>query len=319
MPEKSVPALAGRTIRCILFDLGDTLWSRKDLDVWHRVETASNMRAVALLRTCLPSSALSHLSSSDEELGQRLHESVEECIRSTIRQNPHFEPNGGQTVVSALRKWDIELDTSSGEAIFEALRVRIPESRPLFEDVLPTLKALQERGFQLGVVTNRHWGGKLFHEDLQAMGLLDYFDLRHVAISIDLGIRKPNPAIFLHALNAFNTPPEQAAMVGDSLLSDIAGSKKLGIFAIWKPKAHVRVHAHHLLTSGTIKKGQHRAVTGVEAEPDHVPQGMHTTDDDYVLAQIYNREGTQLQEVQPDLIIENVSELLDVFHKAGEQ
>jgi hypothetical protein len=40
---------------------------------------------------------------------------------------------------------------------------------------------------------------------------------------------------------------------------------------------------------------------------------MHTTDDDYMLAQIYKHE------VQPDLIIKNLSELLDVFIKAGEQ
>jgi HAD superfamily hydrolase (TIGR01549 family) len=302
-----------------LFDLGDTLWSRKDLDVWHRVEIASNSRAAALLRTCVPPSILPHLSPSDEELGRRLHESVEEYIRSAIRRNPHLEPNGGQAVVAALRKWGIDLNTSSGEAIFEALRVRIPESRPLFDDVLPTLKVLQERGFQLGVVTNRHWGGKLFHEDLQAMGLLDYFDLRHTAISIDLGIRKPNPAIFLHTLNALNTPPEQAAMVGDSLLSDIAGSKRLGMFAIWKPKPQAWASAHRLQALGTMKKAQHRTVTAIEAQSGSVPQGMHTTDDDYILAGVYNREGTQLLEVQPDLIIENLSELLDVFDKAGEQ
>jgi FMN phosphatase YigB (HAD superfamily) len=319
LPKKPMPVLTGRTIRCILFDLGDTLWSRKDLDVWRRVETASNMRAASLLRTCVAPSVLPHFSASDEELGQRLHEAIEAYIREAIRQNPYLEPDCGQAVVHALHKWGIHLDRGSGEAIFEALRVRIPQSRPLFDDVLFTLKALQERGFQLGVVTNRLWGGKPFYEDLQAMGLLDYFDLRHIAISIDLGIRKPNPALFLHTLNALNTPPEEAAMVGDSLLSDITGSKKLGMFAIWKPKAHARTSAHRLLTSGTAKKGQLNAVPDVEVQPEHVPQGMHTTDDDYVLTRVYNREGTQLQEVQPDLIIGNLNELLDVFIKAGEQ
>jgi HAD superfamily hydrolase (TIGR01509 family) len=313
LPKKPMPALTGRTIRCILFDLGDTLWSRRDLDVWRRVETASNMRAAALLRTCVAPSVLSHLSASDEELGKRLHETIEADIREAIRQNPYIEPDGGQAVVHALHKWGIHLDTSSGEAIFEALRVRIPQSRPLFDDVPSTLKALRERGFQLGVVTNRHWGGKPFYEDLQAMGLLDYFDLHHIAISVDLGIRKPNPALFLHTLNALNTPPEEAAMVGDSLLSDIAGSKKLGMFAIWKPKAHARISAHRLLASSTTKKGEHSTVADIEAPPEPLLHDMHTTDDDYMLAQVYN------QEVQPDLIIENLSELLDVFIKAGEQ
>src|SRR5205823_8970981 len=105
-----MPVLSGRTIRSILFDLGDTLWSRKDLDVWQRVETASNTRAAALLRTCIASSGLPHLSLSDEELGKRLHASVHEHMRYAIRQNPHFEPNGGLAVVHALHKWGIELE-----------------------------------------------------------------------------------------------------------------------------------------------------------------------------------------------------------------
>ena len=105
-------------------------------------------------------------------------------------------------------------------------------------------KRYNSAAFNWAVVSNRHWGGKLFQEDLQTLGLLEYFDPRHMAISVDLGIRKPNPAIFLHTLNALNVPPEQAVMVGDSLLSDIVGGKMLGIFTVWKPKPSVRTQAN---------------------------------------------------------------------------
>src|SRR5438067_2624419 len=193
LPEKLIPALAGRTVRCILFDLGDTLWSRKDMVVWERMENASNVRAVAVLRKCVISPSLPNL--DEVALGKRLRESVDEHLRNLIRQEPGLEPRGGLAIVQVLQQWGFEgVDIGSGEAIFEALRVRIPESRPLFDDVHPTLGALQQRGFQLGVVSNRHWGGKLFQEDLQTLGLLDYFDLRHMAISVDLGVRKPDPA-----------------------------------------------------------------------------------------------------------------------------
>jgi HAD superfamily hydrolase (TIGR01549 family) len=265
---------------------------------------------------------------TEVELGRRLRKSVEKNLRDMIRQEPDFEPDGSVAVIKALAQWGISgVERSTGECVFEELRVRIPGSRPLFDDVLPTLKTLQQRGFQLGVVSNRHWGGPLFQEDLRRLGLLEYFDPRHMAISVDLGIRKPNPAIFLHTLNALNTPPGEAAMVGDSLLSDIVGSKMLGIFSVWKPKPADRSQAQ-LIASGAVQANQSLAHSSepeaVSAErPSDLPSGMYITDDDYVLAHVQNRAGKWDEhlhgEVKPDLIIENLHDLLDIFLKVGEQ
>lgn len=326
MPKKPIPALTGRTIRCLLFDLGDTLWSRKDMVVWHQLENVANLRAVGLLRSFVATHHL--LDSSDEALGKRLRDGLEEHLRDMIRQEPDLEPDTVLTIVQVLRGWGIQdVTVTDGEAIFEALRVRIPASRPLFDDVLSTLGTLKERGFLLGIVSNRHWGGKLFQEDLQTLGLLSYFDLRHMAISVDLGIRKPNPAIFLYALNALNIAPEQAVMVGDSLLSDIAGGKMLGLFTVWKPKPSVRMQANLFATASTASTKVHQASSPAEmpssGRPDDLPEGMHITDDDYVLAHVQSRAGTWDEyphsEVKPDLIIENLSDLLDVFTEVGEQ
>ena len=324
MPNKPIPALAGRTIRCLLFDLGDTLWSRKDIAVWQHQEGAANLRAVHVLRTLVSPTSLPVISES--ELGNRLRYAVEERLRIMIRQNPDLEPSAGLAVVHALQQWGIKnIPLADGEAIFEALRVRIPGSRPLFDDVLPTLKTLQQRGFLLGIVSNRHWGGQIFQEDLATLGLLEYFDPRHMAISVDLGIRKPNPAIFLHTLNALNVAPEHAVMVGDSLLSDIVGGKMLGLFTVWKPKPSVRAHAH-LIASGvhtSISTASTQATSSISDRPSDLPEGMHITDDDYVLAHVRSRAGQwdehlHPEEVKPDLIIENLSDLLDVFIEVGE-
>jgi len=319
LSKKLIPALTGRIVRCILFDLGDTLWSRKDMAVWEQLENAANARAAALLKEYVTSPSL--LNANEAVLGKRLRESIDECLRNAIRAEPDLEPHGGLAVAQVLQQWGIEgVDIGGGEAIFEALRVRIPESRPLFDDVLPTLKMLQQRGFQLGVVSNRHWGGKLFQEDLQTLGLLNYFDLRHIAISVDLGVRKPGHAIFLHALNALNVAPEHAVMVGDSLLSDIVGAKMLGIFTIWKPKPSVRAQAH-LIASGTAAQAHQMPAPG--KLPGDLPPGMHITDDDYVLAQVRSRAGKWdqqlLGEIKPDLVIENLSDLLDIFSEVGKQ
>jgi HAD superfamily hydrolase (TIGR01549 family) len=313
LPKKSLVALSGRSIRCILFDLGDTLWTRQDMAVWQRLEKDAHLRAAMHLRRDIASALLP--GRTEEELGKRLHRSVEENLQRKLRQDPYLEPDGSLAVVQSLANWGIpSVQRSTGAAIFEDLRVRIAESRQLFADVHPTLKILRQRGFQLGIVTNRHWGGELFQQDLQTLGLLDHFEPRHMAISVDLGVSKPNPAIFLHALNALNVPPEEAAMVGDALLADITGSKMLGIFGIWKPTAGVLAQAQLIASSSGAVSARH---------PGDVPAGIHITADDYVLGYAHNRAGKWDEhlhsEVKPDLIIQTLGDLLDIFHEVGEQ
>jgi HAD superfamily hydrolase (TIGR01549 family) len=293
------------------------------------MEYEANDRAVAILRTCTDASCLPEL--DDAALGKRLRKSVEKHLRTLVRQNLEIEPEGAVAVAHVLQQWGIKnVDYQQCAAVFEGLRVRIPGSRPLFDDVLPTLKELQRRGFQLGVVTNRHWGGAIFQEDLQILGLLDYFDSRHVAISIDLGIRKPNPAIFLHVLHALDIPPQEAAMVGDSLRSDILGAQLLGIFTIWKPSPALgsEVYARKVAASSTSATSRTiPSLAPVEANSDErpadLPAGMHITDDDYVLAHIQSRAGKwdehMQRDIRPDVRIDTLSDLLDIFVEAGEQ
>ena len=324
MSKRPLPALAGRTIRCFLFDLGDTLWSRKDMHVWQQLETEANVRAVTHLRHCADAARLPDL--DDVALGQRLREMVDVYIRTHIQQDPENEPDVAAAIASVLHQWGIQsVSNEQCAAIFEGLRVRIPESRPLYDDVLSTLHELQRRGFQLGVVTNRHWGGDLFQEDLQVLGLLNYFDPRSMAISIDLGIRKPNPAIFLHVLNALDIPPQEAVMVGDSLRSDVLGAQMLGLFTVWKPKPELRseIYAQKVAT-GVVGNANSSGQASTQGNrPADLPAGMHITDDDYVLAHIESRAGKwdehMQRDIKPDLIIENLSDLLDIFSTAGEQ
>ncbi|HKF37625.1 MAG TPA: HAD family hydrolase [Ktedonobacteraceae bacterium] len=314
--------LEGRAIRCILFDLGDTLWFR-NRHAWEHLENAANQRAVTLLRECVASQLPAGM--DDVALGWRLRESFNKHVRAMIRSNPEIEPQGALAARDALMQYGIGgIDILLGAAIFEALRVRVPESRPLFDDTLSTLAVLQQRGFLLGIVSNRIWGGQAFQEDLQTLGLHKYFDLRTIAVSGDLGVRKPNPAIFLHALDALNVSPEEAAMVGDALSADIVGAQRLGIFATWKPKSEVREHMHEvLLAGGTSQDVQQMPLESeIQSEETATPvplPGMHVTDDDYILAQVKRDYLEQYLrgEITPDLIIERLSDLLDIFLEVG--
>lgn len=224
-----------RTIRCILFDLGSTLWTRQD-ETASLAERRSQAKAGDLLRDTIGHELLPMMDTA--ALGALLQQTIDEQMRAESYQHPEYEPDYGVVTTHALHQLGLgDVDQAQAKALFEALRVRIPDSRVLFADTLSTLAALKERGYLLGVVTNRHYGGPLFCEDVAVLGLLDYFEYAHIAISADLGVRKPHSDIFKYALNSLNVSPEEAAMVGDKLKADIAGAKRLHLLSIWKPAA----------------------------------------------------------------------------------
>jgi HAD superfamily hydrolase (TIGR01509 family) len=220
-----------------------------------------------------------------------------------------------------LRRWGIEGgEHALAATLFEALNVRMAEAHPVFDDVIATLATLQQRGFLLGVATNRPWGGQTFRDDLKTLGLLDYLDPRAIAVSADLGVRKPHPALFLHALRGVGVAPEEAAMVGDSLRKDILGAQALGMVAIWtpRPKQLRKIQTH--VASGGALPGVQR---GVPPAPVHAAALPQTGQESYLPAKTPDLEGSVKEylrgEIIPDAVIEQISDVLGLFHRAGEQ
>jgi HAD superfamily hydrolase (TIGR01549 family) len=303
--------LRGRSVRCILFDLGETLWDPRRGAV--QAKRAANPRLVALLRRHFAPEALP--TTDDELLGRQFHETFAEYERAMARRDPEREPNCPQAVVDTLRRWGIEgVDHTLAAALFEALNISMAQERLVFDDVIPTLATLQQRGFLLGVATNRRWGGKLFRDDLQTLGLLDYLDRRAIAVSADLGVRKPHPALFLHALSGVGVAPEEAAMVGDSLRKDILGAQALGMITVWKPRPEHRHTIHTHVARGGALLGVQRGLHTPSLHSAPLPQ---TGEDGHLPDKTLGREGSMEAylrgEFTPDVIIEQVSDLLGVF------
>ena len=48
-----------------------------------------------------------------------------------------------------------------------------------------------------------------------------------------MGLKKPNPKVFLTALNKANSFPTQSVMIGDSLEADILGANNIGMQTIF--------------------------------------------------------------------------------------
>jgi HAD superfamily hydrolase (TIGR01549 family) len=100
-----------------------------------------------------------------------------------------------------------------------------PES--LQPDVRPALEALAAE-YRLGVLANQEpW----IRDTMRRDGIDGFFDVW--AVSGELGVEKPDPGIFEHALAAAGAPPSRCAMVGDRLDNDILAAKRHGMRGVW--------------------------------------------------------------------------------------
>ncbi len=98
----------------------------------------------------------------------------------------------------------------------------------VYDDVLPTFDALERRGVGIGLISN--WDVRL-PLILRGLGLADR--LRWQVVSCDVGVEKPDPAIFVRALELSGLAPEEAAHVGDSLALDARAAREAGMMGIW--------------------------------------------------------------------------------------
>jgi putative hydrolase of the HAD superfamily len=96
-----------------------------------------------------------------------------------------------------------------------------------YPEVPGVLARLRARGARLAVVSN--WDVSL-HDVLERTRLRPLVDA--VVISAELGAAKPDPAIFLAALERLDAVAGDALHVGDSLDADVEGARAAGIDAV---------------------------------------------------------------------------------------
>jgi len=97
----------------------------------------------------------------------------------------------------------------------------------LFDDVLSTLATLQERRLILGILTNYD---RNMEPICQELGLQPYINF--TVTSKEAGADKPNPQMFLIALQRAEVNASEATHVGDQYIVDITGARGAGISPI---------------------------------------------------------------------------------------
>lgn len=80
-----------------------------------------------------------------------------------------------------------------------------------FPHLIEMLEELKTRNIAIGMITNGR--GQFQMDNIQALGIEKYFD--SILVSEWEGMKKPNPNIFLKALQDLEVNPEESLFMGD--------------------------------------------------------------------------------------------------------
>ena len=102
----------------------------------------------------------------------------------------------------------------------------------LFDDVSATLKGLKEKNLKLGLLTNLQTEVDSMCRELGIAAYLDF-----TVTSAEVGADKPQPPIFLKALELAHVKAAEAIHVGDQYQNDVLGARGVGISPILLDRA----------------------------------------------------------------------------------
>ena len=129
------------------------------------------------------------------------------------------------------------LSPTEADRAFDFYERHYRRSWTLFDDVLPSLQAIQ--GYRCGIISN----GSTAQQTLKLLqtGIDRYFDI--VVISEDAGAAKPQREIFLEACRQSGSPAHGCIHVGDRLDHDALASRAAGMRPFWLDRRNRRCDA----------------------------------------------------------------------------
>ena len=120
-------------------------------------------------------------------------------------------------------------DDSLARLATDTLRRHEHETIRLFDDVQELFGSMSRMRLPMALVTN---GASDTQRDaLRVLGIAQRFSA--VVVSGEVGIAKPDPAVFAIAIDRIGVKPESVWHVGDSLAADVVGAQAAGLTAIW--------------------------------------------------------------------------------------
>lgn len=199
-------------IKCITFDLDDTLWAVDP------VVRQANITLIEWLAENAPLFTdkfrlrdLNHLREQVVKAQPEISHSVTK-IRLAVLETGLIQ--AGYTHEQAA-----PLVQTAFEVFLEAR-----QQVEFFEHAMTMLQDLHSQGYQLGALSNGN-------ADIHRVGLTDLFDFQFNADNS--GAEKPAPDMFLQMLSHTELQPHQVIHIGDNPIADVQGAQDCKLWTIW--------------------------------------------------------------------------------------
>ncbi len=203
---------AKRTLKAVLFDIDDTLYSTTEF-----ADRARRNAVRAMIRM--------GLQVSEDEAFRELNEVISE-----------FSANYDRHYHKLLRRLPPEAMAGINPAVIVAAGVvayhetKVKELKP-FPDAGAAVRNLSEKtDLTLGILTE---GLEIKQaEKIVRLGLYPCLSPQAIFISDQVGISKPNPKLYRYALTRLGRLPEEVMYVGDNPVKDIVPANIVGMVTV---------------------------------------------------------------------------------------
>ena len=213
-------------IKCITFDLDDTLWAIEPVII------EAEQRFYTWLKENYPIVA---------ENFDIL--SLRQLMKSTASDNPEIKHNltkvriKAYTYIKDLYKLSDDMPLKSSE-YFMKYRNKVK----LYDGAENLLIELKKK-YMIGTITNGN-------ASLEKIGIKNFFDFEVKAS--DVGFMKPSPKIFEAAVKKAGCNPSEMVHIGDSYDKDIIGAKSINMNYIWlnhKKNEYLDIDKNNVISS----------------------------------------------------------------------
>lgn len=202
-------------IAAVLLDVGGTLWP----DGWpwlpedHPLRVERMLRALPDLDAQAAPALLRDLDASAETITERLDQDARRYAGDPLRQHG-IEPTAARVA-----------------AVVEAMTLPAHPLVRLLPGAPELLRAVRRAGLRSVVLSNSYWrSNAAYRRDFQDLGVDAEVDA--YLSSLDVGFRKPHPAMFEAGLRAAGVEADRCAMVGNSEDKDVRPARAIGLRVI---------------------------------------------------------------------------------------
>ena len=155
-------------------------------------------------------------------------------------------------LMDSFEEFNIKYPIQTIDELADAYIEELPLDNHLFDGAINILDYLTGK-YQLHIITNGF--EEVQYKKLKNSKIYHYFST--ITTSEEVGLKKPNPLVFLKALEKANTNPEQSVMIGDSFEADILGAKNIGMDSIFYNYRNENVSSDFIIINNLLEIKSH--------------------------------------------------------------